>query len=179
MSPEAAEADAELVVDAGDDAVDLLVTATGSAAPGPPLVAPLDAGERYLARSQPDHLDVLVLQEELRSASARLARLEAAPKVLADLDLPGLAAFRAELTLAHRAALERVDDRRVMLQAHQVATQEGPEPGRCIACWTRKADRVLLPCRHLCVCGTCLHACQSKCPVCRGPVVDAMEVFGA
>lgn len=177
------EVEAELVVDAADDAVSPMAAGAGTDAPAPPHVPlTLDDGDKddghAHRRVPPDHLDLLVLREELRRASARIARFEAVPEVLVDLDLPGLAALRTELTLAHAAALERIDDRRVLLQAHQAATQEGPDPGRCIACWVRKADRVLLPCRHLCLCGTCLNACRSKCPVCRCTVSDHIEVFG-
>eukprot|EP00928_Gymnodinium_smaydae_P054167 TRINITY_DN37986_c0_g1_i1.p1 TRINITY_DN37986_c0_g1~~TRINITY_DN37986_c0_g1_i1.p1 ORF type:complete len:476 (+),score=80.36 TRINITY_DN37986_c0_g1_i1:67-1494(+) len=129
-------------------------------------------------RQGADPLDVWMLREESRQLALRLARATASPEVIATLDLPGLAALRAELIREHASALERIDDRRVKLQARQASSQEGPEPGRCVACWTKKADRVLLPCRHLCVCGDCLQSCQCKCPVCRGPVVDHLEVFG-
>mmetsp|Transcript_28515 Transcript_28515/g.81658 ORF Transcript_28515/g.81658 Transcript_28515/m.81658 type:complete len:234 (-) Transcript_28515:251-952(-) len=124
------------------------------------------------------HLVADQLRKELRRATTSLARAVAAPEVVNSLDLPGLAALRTELVAAHTAALDRIDDRRVTLQARQASTQEGPERGRCVACWSRSADRVLLPCRHLCLCGACLRSCRSTCPICRGPVKDALEVFG-
>eukprot|EP00927_Polykrikos_kofoidii_P068000 TRINITY_DN63413_c0_g1_i1.p1 TRINITY_DN63413_c0_g1~~TRINITY_DN63413_c0_g1_i1.p1 ORF type:complete len:328 (-),score=46.15 TRINITY_DN63413_c0_g1_i1:66-1049(-) len=126
----------------------------------------------------PDRLDFWILREEMRKLSTALARNTASPEAIDGLDLPGLAALRAELVASHTQALERIDDRRVTLQAQQAATQEGPERGRCIACWAKKADRVLLPCRHLCLCGSCLVACNSQCPICRGVVADSLEVFG-
>jgi len=187
--------EAELVVDAGEEAVaaaaadlttGLLPSASGplsmpsTAAPStgaPSARAPGLGDDMLQQKAQPDRLTLYMLQEQNKKLTSNLARLSAAPEVLADLDLPSLAALRAELIREHQAALERIDDRRVLLQARQARAQ-GPDPGRCVACWVRKADRVLLPCRHLCVCGACLHACQSKCPVCRSPVTDHIEVFG-
>mmetsp|Transcript_48282 Transcript_48282/g.151144 ORF Transcript_48282/g.151144 Transcript_48282/m.151144 type:complete len:228 (+) Transcript_48282:130-813(+) len=140
---------------------------------------PSSTGMTSLLAASPDTLDMWVLREELRLSSNALARAVAAPEVVSSLDLPGLAALRTELVAAHAAALERIDDRRVCLQARQASTQEGREQGRCVACWTRNADRVLLPCRHLCLCGACLRSCRTSCPICRAPVKDALEVFGA
>jgi len=127
---------------------------------------------------QPDQLEYWVLREELRQVTSALARAQAIPEVVDTLDMPGLAALRSELIAAHNEALERIDDRRVALQAKQAAAREGPERGRCVVCWSRSADRVVLPCRHLCLCGNCLRACHVSCPICRGPVTDALEIFG-
>lgn len=126
----------------------------------------------------PDHIDFWMLEKELSSAQQALARIKADPELVAKLDLPGLAALRAEIVAVHSEALERIDDRRVHLHAQQAALREGPESGRCVACWARKADRLLLPCRHLCVCGVCLSSCSSLCPICRATVADSIEVFG-
>lgn len=126
-----------------------------------------------------DQIDCWMLKEELNSAKQALARLKADSELVAKLDLPGLASLRAEIIATHMEALERIDDRRVVLHARQAALREGPESGRCVACWARKADRLMLPCRHLCVCGTCLASCSSVCPICRANVVDSLEVFGA
>lgn len=139
---------------------------------------PAASRSRSNAQSAADSLDQLVLQEELRKKSELLARATAAPELVDTLDLPGLAKLRAELVAAHALALERVDDRRVALQARQAATREGPERGRCVACWFRNADRLLLPCRHLCLCGTCMPSCGGVCPICRAAVKDSIEVFG-
>eukprot|EP00929_Paragymnodinium_shiwhaense_P104435 TRINITY_DN6886_c0_g1_i2.p1 TRINITY_DN6886_c0_g1~~TRINITY_DN6886_c0_g1_i2.p1 ORF type:complete len:370 (+),score=55.55 TRINITY_DN6886_c0_g1_i2:112-1221(+) len=132
----------------------------------------------YKSGKPPDSLDFFQVKEELRQAHNRIARLAAAPEVLSTLDLPRLAALRSELVASHAEALERIDDRRVWLQAQQSKTQEGPERGRCVACWVRKADHLLLPCRHLCICGTCLDACKNQCPICRGTVSNSIEVYG-
>lgn len=136
------------------------------------------AGSARPPTTPPDVLDQFIAREELRRATAALARATAAPEIVNALDLPGLAALRAELVRAHAAALERIDDRRVILHSEQVSTHEGPERGRCVACWSRNADRLLLPCRHLCLCGTCWRSCKSTCPICRGAVSNVIEVFG-
>mmetsp|Transcript_172607 Transcript_172607/g.419856 ORF Transcript_172607/g.419856 Transcript_172607/m.419856 type:complete len:231 (-) Transcript_172607:245-937(-) len=158
-----------------DDSEEAASVAGAAAAAG---TLPITVMPGNCPADSPDALDIWVLREELRRATTSLARAVAAPEVVNSLDLPGLAALRTELVAAHTAALDRIDDRRVTLQARQASTQEGPERGRCVACWSRSADRVLLPCRHLCLCGACLRSCRSTCPICRGPVKDALEVFG-
>jgi len=176
--------EAELVLDVGGDgsseaAVRDKDGGTGFVAGGRHQLRSASRQRGTSSSAAPDALDTWMLQEELEKTKAALARATAAPQVVGNLDLPSLAALRAELAAAHSVALERIDDRRVALQARLAAAQEGPEPGRCVACWAMKADRVLLPCRHLCVCGGCLQSCASKCPVCRAPVVDAIEVYSS
>lgn len=48
-----------------------------------------------------------------------------------------------------------------------------PEHGECVACLTRRADIILVPCRHVCLCKACAetyHAHCDKCPMCRATV---------
>jgi len=137
-----------------------------SSAPGAPMAAA-------------DALDMFLMREELHKATTSLARATAAPEIVNTLDLPGLAALRAELVASHIAALERIDDRRIALLAQQSTAREGPERGRCVACWSRTCDQVLLPCRHLCLCSICARSCRSTCPICRGAVSEILEIFGA
>ncbi|XP_051196908.1 probable BOI-related E3 ubiquitin-protein ligase 3 isoform X2 [Lolium perenne] len=49
----------------------------------------------------------------------------------------------------------------------------------CRACRLRPASTVLLPCRHLCVCGACEPAVSASaaCPRCRCPVTGSVQVF--
>jgi hypothetical protein len=46
----------------------------------------------------------------------------------------------------------------------------------CIVCCAELKNTVLLPCRHLCCCSTCLSRLD-KCPICRSPV-ESYVVFG-
>lgn len=43
------------------------------------------------------------------------------------------------------------------------------DANECSVCWTNPAATILLPCRHMCMCTTCLAHVQ-KCPVCRTPI---------
>lgn len=44
------------------------------------------------------------------------------------------------------------------------------QTGLCVLCWDGKADHVLIPCGHICLCSACcrdnLYALRNKCPVC-------------
>ncbi len=44
----------------------------------------------------------------------------------------------------------------------------GGTEAECVVCLTERKTIVLLPCRHLCVCGACFTQLD-KCPVCRSP----------
>ena len=46
----------------------------------------------------------------------------------------------------------------------------------CLVCCAEPKNTILLPCRHICCCTTCL-ARMDKCPVCRAPV-DSFVTFG-
>ena len=46
----------------------------------------------------------------------------------------------------------------------------------CKACGKEKRKYIILDCRHLCLCKTCLASCVF-CPVCNGDITKTMEVF--
>jgi hypothetical protein len=52
----------------------------------------------------------------------------------------------------------------------------GAEGTSCLMCMQKEANVLLVPCRHLCVCGDCHAAFGSmakmRCPICRTPVTD-------
>merc|ERR1711879_555532 len=107
--------EAELVVDAGEEAVaaaaadlttgllprgsaPLSMPSTAAPSTGAPSArAPGLSDDASQQKPQPDRLTLYMLQEQNKKLTSNLARLSAAPEVLADLDLPGLAALRAEL----------------------------------------------------------------------------------
>lgn len=46
-------------------------------------------------------------------------------------------------------------------------------PSSCAICLTNEANMLCLPCRHLCMCSSCVHgvvASGRKCPICRGSI---------
>lgn len=52
--------------------------------------------------------------------------------------------------------------------------------GRCTICGDPDKNHVFVPCGHLCVCKQCAHQVisrQMSCPVCRGKVTEAIQVF--
>jgi len=50
-----------------------------------------------------------------------------------------------------------------------------PASEECVVCLTDPQEVVLLPCRHLCVCHSCLVHID-KCPVCRTPFEEYMKI---
>ena len=54
--------------------------------------------------------------------------------------------------------------------------------GQCMACWAAPRDTCCLPCGHVAMCGRCAAAAVRPggggCPVCRGPVQNAVLVWG-
>ncbi|KAJ0744876.1 putative transcription factor C2H2 family [Helianthus annuus] len=55
-------------------------------------------------------------------------------------------------------------------------TDSGKE---CVICMTEPKDTAVLPCRHMCLCSECAKALRlqsNKCPVCRQPIEELMEI---
>lgn len=46
----------------------------------------------------------------------------------------------------------------------------------CVVCQNAPVNRVLLPCRHACVCDGCVHHFQ-HCPICRAFVLESFALF--
>ena len=56
----------------------------------------------------------------------------------------------------------------------QAAATPGPGVGaaeerKCVVCLEEKANHIIMPCAHLCVCADCAMRVEDKCPVCRRP----------
>ncbi len=49
--------------------------------------------------------------------------------------------------------------------------------GLCVACHERDRSVVLLPCKHLSLCGECSDSVKSKCPMCRERIESKLHVF--
>ncbi|WJX27095.1 RING-type E3 ubiquitin transferase [Trifolium repens] len=54
------------------------------------------------------------------------------------------------------------------------------DPGKeCVICMTEPKDTAVLPCRHMCLCSECAKALRlqsNKCPICRQPIEELMEI---
>lgn len=49
----------------------------------------------------------------------------------------------------------------------------------CVICMTEPKDTAVLPCRHMCLCGECAKALRlqsNKCPICRQPIEELLEI---
>ncbi|XP_058762086.1 probable E3 ubiquitin-protein ligase LUL4 [Vicia villosa] len=54
------------------------------------------------------------------------------------------------------------------------------DPGKeCVICMTEPKDTAVLPCRHMCMCSDCAKALRlqsNKCPICRQPIEELIEI---
>ncbi|KAI4367859.1 hypothetical protein MLD38_016482 [Melastoma candidum] len=57
---------------------------------------------------------------------------------------------------------------------------EDNDPGKeCVICMTEPKDTAVLPCRHMCMCSECakeLKLQSNKCPICRQPIQELIEI---
>jgi len=80
------------------------------------------------------------------------------------------------------AAVPAVQDPSMLLLAGVVDEVWSAENGHaeslaCVVCLERLKKIVLLPCRHLCLCGACAKAKAIDCPICRSPVASCLPIF--
>ncbi|RPB10076.1 hypothetical protein P167DRAFT_282657 [Morchella conica CCBAS932] len=59
-----------------------------------------------------------------------------------------------------------------------------PLGGDCVICCVRAADTLVMPCKHLALCGACSSKMRTgssgpegRCPLCRAHIVDKMKIF--
>lgn len=55
---------------------------------------------------------------------------------------------------------------------------EGGASRDCVVCQNAAVNKVLLPCRHTCVCDSCVSHLQ-HCPICRGFVLESFALTRA
>ena len=81
------------------------------------------------------------------------------------------------------ARVRRTKEQRLRQRAEELEMKrklEGAkEPATCCVCVEAPRTVLLLPCRHLCVCESCVSQPQlnNKCPVCRANISDTIKVF--
>uniref|UniRef100_A0ACD5TMN6 Uncharacterized protein n=1 Tax=Avena sativa TaxID=4498 RepID=A0ACD5TMN6_AVESA len=119
----------------------------------------------WQAKAMSDHSTAAVLHAQLQQAAAAAQARSGKGKATAEEDDAAGAADDAESGF--------VDPDRV------VEVVAPPLDRPCRACRLRMASTVLLPCRHLCVCGVCEPAVSASaaCPMCRCPVTGTVQVF--
>jgi E3 ubiquitin-protein ligase MGRN1 len=61
-----------------------------------------------------------------------------------------------------------------------LADGDGGDNGReCVVCMTAPRDTTVLPCRHMCLCSGCAHVLRmqaEKCPICRTPIQQLLQI---
>ncbi|KAJ9178135.1 hypothetical protein P3X46_010044 [Hevea brasiliensis] len=61
----------------------------------------------------------------------------------------------------------------------EVESDENDSGKECVICFSEPRDTTVLPCRHMCMCGTCakvLRLQTDRCPICRQPVERLLEI---
>ncbi len=71
-----------------------------------------------------------------------------------------------------------IDDITIQQAASAPAPASAPanQVVECTICMTAGATHAVVPCGHLCMCGSCSRSVQ-KCPICRGPVESLLRVY--
>jgi DNA uptake protein ComE-like DNA-binding protein len=155
----------------------------------------MQAAAKHGDRSEPLAALVVVardLLEQYRAAEAERVRVAAeeaaAAAAVAAAERLELEQELAALTLSVQSDKKRAQSGALRMQ--QVQAQLGvppaaPAPGAeetmCVVCFDAPKDHLVLPCKHLCVCGECAEQLTKTrtpmCPVCRGPIRETMKVF--
>jgi len=96
--------------------------------------------------------------------------------VLYGVHFPGTLSQPPQLTLGVPSIVKHlVFTTRACYDVQELYGMEEQTASReCVVCLSEPKDTILLPCRHLCVCGTCFHQLD-KCPVCRAPFVAYLK----
>ncbi|KAG5522117.1 hypothetical protein RHGRI_034346 [Rhododendron griersonianum] len=61
----------------------------------------------------------------------------------------------------------------------EATSNENDSGTECVICLTQPKDTAVLPCRHMCLCCECakeLRLQSNKCPICRQPIKELMEI---
>ena len=81
-----------------------------------------------------------------------------------------------QLERALKATLDEVEARKKEIVRETQDVQN--EQRLCVICCNEDRSIVLLPCRHLCLCGPCSeHESLRDCPLCRKPIQHKFSVF--
>lgn len=68
----------------------------------------------------------------------------------------------------------------VMVPRYTSAAAITSNLGACLVCTSKSADAVFYRCGHLCACISCAHTLTARglrCPICRSPIDDVVQVF--
>ena len=130
-----------------------------------------------------------------RHSGERLPWVADGAELDSDTDESALEAVRAfqaaEARAAEKAAAQEEWDSAAAGASDGVAddddgaagTHQAPPAVVCSVCLLRPRDAAILPCRHVAACTTCVQrlsrggAEQRRCPICRGPIDDWLELF--
>jgi hypothetical protein len=117
------------------------------------------------------------LIEQARAAEAERARVAAEEAAAAVVE----AAERLQAEGELAALALRMQQVQARLGVPPAAPHLDAEETMCVVCFDAPKDYLVLPCKHLCVCGECAEQLTKTrtpmCPVCRGPIRETMKVF--
>jgi len=75
-----------------------------------------------------------------------------------------------------RIGLQKIVKQKELMIRNKLSSEE--EKMTCVICQIETKTVLLMPCRHLCVCKDCsLRHEMDKCPLCRQPVRDKIDVY--
>jgi hypothetical protein len=125
------------------------------------------------ARAAAEEAEAAAVVKAAAAAEAAAERLQAKEEV-------------AAITLRMQSDALRLQVAQQRL-GNSVAPPAGPtshpdaEETMCVVCFDAPKDHLVLPCKHLCVCGACAEQLTKTrtpmCPVCRGLIRETMKVF--
>jgi hypothetical protein len=111
-------------------------------------------------------------QFQKRQLQKELALLRGDGNVLRHVDV----AVLDELEATHREAMARITAERSRRMAELMRKEK--DTTICVVCQEEKKSVLLLPCRHLCLCGACARRDELlQCPLCREDIAQRVDVF--
>ena len=93
--------------------------------------------------------------------------------------------FRCETTFLRNQSLRELDKIEVefktaleRISEEKTRRDKAAEQKLCVVCMENQPTVVLMPCKHLCLCGECSQSpTMKKCPMCRKSIENRLEIY--
>ena len=128
--------------------------------------------------------DIRDRREQARAAAVTLSRLTVEDWVtLGDEDVQLVQSEWEAASVKMKIARDNLRAHAESLRQQQAEAMDEDSRQNALCCICRESPKtiLLLPCKHLCVCEECCFSLmatpRTKCPVCRGGVVDSLRVY--
>jgi len=108
-------------------------------------------------------------REKPKGASVKL--IEAIPELLSKTSISSMA--KNELCQLEKILKDALNEVKAAKEHSRIQNEA------CCICWERKKSVILLPCKHLCLCGNCSAANPGlkTCPLCCAHVAEKMVIY--